>query len=144
MNSLLKPIQVTDKKTFLIIAIFAAGELILGYMAGYYFLYNYNLTSPELSTSVLMTYIPLNGIFFTTTILPGIMSIVLLKIRHRLLLAILLSFGLGSLFLIFYALTFNLLQDILSLRFILMFFPLLGFVAGFNAAVFLRTTIEKQ
>jgi len=131
-------------KTIIIITVFVAIELIIGSLIGKYYLDNYPSSgNKSLMYSIINFYLTINVIFFVVTIALGTISIWALKKWERLLSSILISAIIGFIFLIIYTMAFSFLTYTLNIRRIPIFFPLLGFIVGFNWGIWRKGKLQK-
>lgn len=114
--------------------IFIVLEIIIGGLCGYWYIESYHGETLDLSSSVFRFYLYLNIIFFGCTLLIGTLHIALLAKWKQWLSAVLISLGLGVLFLLIYS---NLSQTLNpDLRMMSLFSSQVGFVIGFNIGLF--------
>lgn len=117
-------------------SIFIFLEILFGITGGIVYINMPDNTNLSLNDSIINTYLVLNGIFFSVTILFGMVSGFVLKKKKRLVLAILSSLGMGILFLLLHAL-------VLQLPFFA-FFSLFGFVIGFNLYLLRQPNVKTN
>lgn len=135
-------------RNYLIITFFAIIETIIGILGGNIFIssdFSY-FEQKELTVSIPLFYLGLLTIFFISTIIPGFVNLVILRLQRKFLTCILLSIAGGFIFLVTYSLLFSFLSYTLNLRIVPLFLLLLGFVGGFNLSLFkiLEKSLKNQ
>ncbi len=125
-----------SKKPGNIASIFVLLEIGVGIMVGIIYINSLGEPESSLLDSILNFYIVLNSIFFGITVLLGAITSFLIKRTARILIAILLSLAGGIGLLIVHALIIPV--PIFS------FFPLFGFIIGFNYYLLKGTNSKKE
>lgn len=116
--------------------IFILLELLLGVIGGIIYIDSPGSPTQSLMDSILNSYLILNALFFGATVLPGIVSAVILKRTDRLVAAILVSLVTGIGFLLLHAFAIPIP--------VFAFFSLPGFILGFNYYLLKNSRPEKK
>jgi hypothetical protein len=125
-------------KNYWITTAFAVTEVTIGILGGNTFISSdlSIFSGKELSVSIPLFYSGLIIIFFCSTILPGFINLLILKLQRKFPICALKSIKWGGLFLLLYIFSFSFLSYTLGLRVVPSFLLLLGFVSGFNLSLF--------
>lgn len=118
--------------------LFIAIEFVIGLFGGSAFIDTdfSNMPRMELMVEILLFYFSLAFIFFLSTIIPGTINVLLLKMKKYLLYCLLFSMAGGLIGIIVYAFLFSFLSYVLKIHVVPMFLILLGFVSGFNFSLY--------